>query len=475
MKTPTTAAVAPACSGLAQAAKSLRAPRFPTIDDALLARLDRPAPRYTSYPTAPYWTDAFGPAQAAQAIEQAALEKDEPLSLYVHVPFCREMCTYCGCNVVVSKDPERAERYVDTLIAELRLLGAHLGDRRKLARVHFGGGTPTFLSIAQLERLWRGLTDELVVLPHAEMAIEIDPVATTTAQLDLLASFGFNRISLGVQDFDPEVQRTVRRIQSVEETGRMVEHARARGFKSVNFDLIYGLPRQTHDTWAETLRQVVKLDPDRMAVYSFAFVPDARPNQRVLPVADIPRGRPKLELFAQAYDTFVDAGYRPIGMDHFARPDDELSRASDEGRLWRDFQGFTVWRAADTVGVGTSSISTLSNAIIQDEKHVGQHAQLVAAGTLPVERGIWLSDDDRRRRDAIISIMCNDRVDLGADATTYFAPELERLRALADEGLCSVDGTVVTLTPVGQLFSRNVALVFDTYLATGQKTFSRTV
>jgi oxygen-independent coproporphyrinogen-3 oxidase len=458
-----------------EVAQNLRSARFPRIDDALLARLDRPAPRYTSYPTAPVWREDFGAAELGAALAEISQRTGEPLSLYVHIPFCREMCTYCGCNVIVSKDPVKAERYVDSLTAELELLAAQLGQRRTLARLHFGGGTPTSLSEAQLERLWHAIVSRFEIVPGAEIAIEIDPVATTPGQLDLLAGLGFNRVSFGVQDFDPEVQRTVRRIQTVEETGRMVERARAHGIKSVNFDLIYGLPRQTSESWARTLAEVVSLSPDRMAVYSFAFVPEARPNQRVLPVADLPTGRRKLELFALAHDTFLDAGYRSIGMDHFARPDDELARARDEGRLWRDFQGFTPWRAADTVGVGASAISTIHGAIAQNEKRLTPWAEAIAAGRLPVERGVPVSAEDRRRRDVIISLMCNDAADLGPDAEGTFAPELAQVDALAAEGLLEREGGRITLTQMGRLFSRNVAMIFDAHLPTTRASFSRTV
>jgi oxygen-independent coproporphyrinogen-3 oxidase len=459
----------------APATQGLRPSLFPKIDDALLARLDRPAPRYTSYPTAPIWREDFGAAEHARALREASNRTDEPLSLYVHIPFCREMCTYCGCNVIVSKDPSKVERYVDGLLAELALVRRELDGRRKLGRVHVGGGTPTTLDDHQLIRLWRGIVEHCQPQANAEIAIEIDPVATTEGQIDLLASLGFNRVSFGVQDFDPEVQQTVRRIQTVDQTWRMVDRARSHGIDSVNFDLIFGLPRQTKESWQRTLEQVIALGPDRLAVYSFAYVPEARPNQRVLPVADIATGRQKLELFGLAYDTLVNAGYLAIGMDHFARPSDELAKAHAEGRLWRDFQGFTVRRAPDTVGIGVSAIATLSTAIAQNEKKLGPWSEAVHAGRLPVERGIALSDDDRRRRDVIIGLMANDAVDLGAEAETRYAVELGRLRELEQEGLVVRTGHRLELTSIGRLFSRNVAMVFDAHLAGTRAAFSRTV
>jgi oxygen-independent coproporphyrinogen-3 oxidase len=450
------------------------------LDEEHLARLDRAAPRYTSYPTAPTWKESFTRADHVEALATAA-QRGGPLSLYLHIPFCREMCSYCGCNVVVSRSSERAGRYVDTLAAELQLLGRALAGRRQLARVHLGGGTPTFLTEAQLEQLWGAvLAAGFEVAPGAELAIEVDPAVTRASQIQLLAQLGWNRISLGVQDLDPAVQQAVNRIQSVEETAATVATARAAGFTSVNFDLIYGLPRQRPETWRRTLEQVVAIGPDRLAVYSFAYLPDLRPNQRRLPAADVPTGAAKLELFRIAHEVLSAAGYQAIGMDHFARPDDELARARRERRLWRDFQGFSVRRATDTVAAGASGISTLDEAIVQAPRGIGTWGQAIRAGQLPVERGIRLDADDRRRRDVIVQLMCNDWVDLGADGPSYFERELEALRAYEAEGLCIVDGREVTLTPLGRTFSRLCASVFDTYLrapadAAARPQFSRTI
>jgi oxygen-independent coproporphyrinogen-3 oxidase len=267
-----------------------------------------------------------------------------------------------------------------------------------------------------------------------------------------------------VQDLDPAVPQAVNRTPPVEETAAAVATARAAGFTSVNFDLIYGLPRQRPETWTRTLEQVVAMAPDRLAVYSFAYLPDLRPNQRRLPAADVPTGAAKLELFRIAHEVLTAEGYEAIGMDHFARPDDELARARRERRLWRDFQGFSVRRAVDTVAAGASGISTLDEAIVQAPRGLGQWAEAIRGGHLPVERGIRLDADDRRRRDVIVQLMCNDWVDLGADGPTVFARELEALRAYEAEGLCKVDGREITLTPLGRTFSRLCASVFDTYL-----------
>jgi oxygen-independent coproporphyrinogen-3 oxidase len=447
------------------------------IDQDLLRRLDVAAPRYTSYPTVPAWSTDFGPDEHARALTAAATAADEPLSLYVHIPFCKELCDYCGCNVVVTRDQGRVARYLAALERELGLAAALLGRRRTLARVHFGGGTPTFLDEAQLTRLWARITSLFALADGAEVAIEIDPVVTTRAQLRLLGGFGFNRVSMGVQDFDPDVQRAVHRIQSVAETAAAIADARASGFASVNLDLIYGLPHQTPASFARTMDEVAALAPDRVAVFSFAYVPAARPNQRRLPLAAIPTGGDKLALLEIARDRLAAAGMVAIGIDHFARPDDELARALAERRLWRDFQGYTVRRAAVTVAVGASGISDFGGAYAQNEHALGGYEAAIDAGRLATVKGIALSADDRRRRDVIVQLMCNGWVDLGADGEGYFARELAALEPLERDGLVVARGREVALTELGRLFARNVAMVFDAHLgpAGSRPTFSAAV
>jgi oxygen-independent coproporphyrinogen-3 oxidase len=375
------------------------------VSAELVRRLDTAAPRYTSYPTVPVWSDGFGPDEHARALRDAGARADEPLSLYVHIPFCQELCDYCGCNVVVTRDQGRVARYLDALARELALTAEQLGHRRTLSRVHFGGGTPTFLDEAQLARLWSDITARFAVAPGAELAIEIDPVVTRPQQLTLLGGFGFNRISMGVQDFDPEVQRAVHRVQSVAETAAAIAHARASGFASVNLDLIYGLPHQTTASFARTMDQIVALAPDRVAVFSFAYVPSVRPNQRRLPLAAMPTGAHKLALLEIAEERLGGAGMVAIGMDHFARRDDELARALAEGKLWRDFQGYTTQRAAVTVAVGASAISDFGGAYAQNDHALGRYEAAIAAGRLATVKGLALSDDDRRRRDVIVLLM----------------------------------------------------------------------
>jgi oxygen-independent coproporphyrinogen-3 oxidase len=442
------------------------------VDAELLARLETAAPRYTSYPTVPSWSDTFASEDHSRAL--AALP-DEPLSLYVHIPFCKELCSYCGCNVVVTRDPERVTRYLDALAAELRMTGAELGRRRTLARLHFGGGTPTFLDEGQLTRLWQAITGQFDLEKDAELAIEIDPVVTRPEQLTLLGSFGFNRISMGVQDFDSKVQEAVNRVQSIEETRAAIEHARSVGFGSVNLDLIFGLPHQTEESFARTMDQVVSLAPDRVACFSFAYVPSARPNQRRLPQAFIPTGAGKLALREIAEEKLTGAGFRAIGMDHYARPEDELARAQLERRLWRDFQGYTTRRARATVAVGASAISDFGAAYAQNEHALGKYEAAIAAGKHATVKGMWLGDEDRARQRIIVQLMCNGWIDLGSDGEKRYRQELEALREYEKDGLLGINGGEIALSELGRRFVRNVASVFDQYLNRGGTVYSATI
>jgi oxygen-independent coproporphyrinogen-3 oxidase len=450
---------------------------FPLLPEDLVQRYDVAAPRYTSYPTAPVWTDRFGEDDYIAALERAAAV-DAPLSLYVHIPFCRKMCSYCGCNVIVSKTGDKVPAYLDALDKEFELVASHLGSRRRLARLHYGGGTPTTLDERQLVRLWRTITDRFTLDRDAEIALEIDPMVTSREQLALLRGMGFNRLSMGVQDFDHDVQQAVNRIQTVEDTRKILDYARNLGFESVNFDLIYGLPMQTPISWRQTIEEIVALRPDRISLFSFAYVPDVKPHQRRLPAAQIPHGASKLALFRLAHDALVDSGYRAIGMDHFALPEDELSRARDDGRLWRDFQGYTVTKAPETIALGVSAIGLVGGAYVQNTRLLPKYERMLAEGHLPVERGHVLSDDDRRRAAIITQLMCNQFVDLDGDALD-FVDELTRLAPMEKDGLLVRDGAKITATPAGRVLIRNIASVFDAYLprdaGAARPVFSRTV
>ena len=370
----------------------------------------------------------------------------------------------------------RDSRYLDQLIHELDMVVEQLGSRRSLSQVHWGGGTPTVLSEAQLERLWSELTRRFKLLPDAEVALEVHPAVTTPGQLTLLRQLGFNRLSMGLQDFNPRVQAVTNRLQSREQTQALLEHARQLGFSGVNFDLIYGLPNQEPEGWARTLSQVLEMRPDRLAVYSFAYLPEVFKHQRRMPAEAIPTGRAKLDLFRAASATFLEAGYRPIGLDHFALPGDELARAQERRTLGRNFQGYTVKWAADVVALGSTGISDVEGAYFQNVRQLPRYAASLKQGRFATERGLHLSEDDKRRRSVITQLMCNFWVDLGEDAPSYFALELERLRAFEADGLVVRTGTQLELTPLGRLFMRNVAMVFDAYLGWAERTrFSQTV
>jgi oxygen-independent coproporphyrinogen-3 oxidase len=450
----------------------------------LIRKYDRPGPRYTSYPTAPEWTEAFGPAQYVDHLARAE-QGGGPLSIYVHLPFCREMCRFCGCNVVATHDRTRADAYLDLLDKEVALVAEKLPTRRSVSQLHWGGGTPTFLDEKQLVRCHEIIARHFTFTQDAEKAIEIDPAITTRSQIETLGKLGFNRISMGVQDFDAKVQEVVGRIQGEKETADLVQAARDNGFHGVNLDLIYGLPYQTPETWKSTLERIIDIHPDRMAVFGFAYVPWSKPHQRLLPQEALPKTEQRVELFLGAVEAFTRAGYRLIGLDHFALESDELAKAQDGGYLYRNFQGYTIRPAADTVAFGMTSISDIGGAYAQNAHRLKDWGDKVAAGTLPVERGAAMTDDDVMRRFVINRVMCLLRLDLGevrerfGDAAR--AAIEENLRAgvgeLQDDGLVTFDGDLLRVTPLGQLLVRNVAMLFDAYLKRegGKKQFSRTV
>ncbi len=440
---------------------------FPEVAPDVVARYEVPGPRYTSYPPVTHWSSSFGPDDYRARLAAAAREgAASPLSLYLHLPFCHKMCGFCGCNVVIAKDQGRADPYVDDVIAEIELVAGLLDKRRHFAQLHFGGGTPTFLREDQLQRLWDGLRRCFSPTGDAELAVEVNPVVTSAEQLGLLRRLGFNRLSIGVQDLDPAVQEAIGRVQSVAAVRDVVVEARRLGFSGINFDLIYGLPLQTPASWRRTLDQVLQLAPDRLAVYSFAYVPDLKPHQRRLGAFGLPHGTDKLSLFKLAYDRLTAAGYLAIGMDHFARAGDELAQAQAQRRLWRSFQGYTIKRSSDTVAFGSSGISDVQGAYAQNGASIPRYHEAIQHGRLATARGFVRSADDQRRSDVITRIMCNFWVDLGEGGATYFARELEALRALEREGLVRVRGTEIELSPLGRAFVRNVAMIFDAHLDT---------
>ena len=451
----------------------------------LLRKYDRVGPRYTSYPTVPEWSAEFGPDDYRRALEKAA-GKDSPLSLYFHLPFCRKRCYYCGCTTVVSSQADRADTYIDILQKEMEQVASHLGKRNEVIQLHWGGGTPTFLYNRQIEKLFSLIGDHFRINSEAEMAIEVDPRVTTREQLTLLRQLGFNRVSMGVQDLTPEVQEAIGRNQTAEETEELIDHCRALNYDGINVDLIYGLPRQTVNNFARTISEVIRMGADRVAVYSFAFLPSVKSHQKLIDVQTLPSTDTKYELFATAVEKFVEAGYVQIGMDHFARPEDELARSLAEGRLYRNFMGYTTRKASDSVGFGMSSISELAGCFSQNISKLEEYSDVIGNSDLAAFRGCRLSDDDKIRQQAILSLMCNFKLSFddldskfGIDSRKYFSLELGEMKQFIDDGLAVMDKDAISVLPPGRILVRNIAMVFDAYLRNkgkeGSTTFSRTI
>jgi oxygen-independent coproporphyrinogen-3 oxidase len=453
----------------------------------LLGRYDVQGPRYTSYPTAVEFHDGVGDADYARHLARASEDDLDPLSLYVHLPFCAERCLFCGCNVIITPHHERALPYLDLLRREMELVARRLRDRRRVMQLHLGGGTPTFYEPPELSALLADLVARFPPLPGAELAVEVDPRVTRDAHISVLARFGFNRMSLGVQDLTPRVQEAIHRVQSLEQTARVVRRARDEGFSGINVDLIYGLPYQTPETFEATVEAVIALGFDRAAVYSFAFVPWIRGQQKHLPEEALPDAAVKLELFAIARERFLAAGYEPIGMDHFALPGDELAVARREGRLRRNFQGYTVLPSADTLGLGISAIGDVAGGYFQNTKKLSVYAEALAAGRLATERGVLRTADDDARRSVIHGLMCNFRVDKrtvedehAIEFDEYFEVDLAALRQHEHDDLVRVTAEAIEVLPRGQLFVRNLAMCFDRHVRASRaepatRTFSRTV
>ena len=457
------------------------------ISPELLERHDQPGPRYTSYPTAVEFTTSFGPDDHAERLRMTADDADAPLSLYVHLPFCEARCSFCACHVVVARRPSVADAYLRRVEREAGIVAGLLGEGHPLVQYHWGGGTPTYYSPEALARLHGSLTHHFDLRPGAEVAAEVDPRVTTTEHLETMRELGFDRLSFGVQDLDPGVQERIGRFQTVEQTVELYETARRLGYESINLDLVYGLPGQTEATMTATLDTVVELRPDRLAVYSFAYVPWMRPHQRRIAEQDLPDRYRKFRLLSLLAERLTDAGYQAIGMDHYALPDDELAIAAGEGTLTRNFMGYTTRRGVGVVALGSSGISDLAGAYAQNHRRLADYYAAVDRGTLPVERGVALTDDDLLRRYVITELMCNATIgdaDLrsrfGVGLAEAFAAELETLTGpggLVDEGMVTVTPEAVTATDLGRLFIRNLARVFDarTREPEDRPVFSRTI
>lgn len=462
-------------------------PSLPT--EELLRRYDRPGPRYTSYPTANEFHAGFTQLHYREHLDRANTQADSPLSLYAHLPFCEQRCLFCACNVIITPHRAVATPYMDHLLLEIDLLARRLPNRRRVSQLHWGGGTPTYYPPEELERLFHAFSERFTFTPDAEIGIEVDPRVTTPEHIGTLRRLGFNRVSMGVQDFTPEVQKAVHREQSYDLTRSLVDLARAEGFGSVNLDLIYGLPLQTVEGFRRTLDQVLTIRPDRVAVYSFAFVPWIKAHMNHLPEDSLPDASLKLQLLGVTIDAFTGAGYRQIGMDHFALPEDELSRAVESRTLHRNFMGYTVQSARDMLGLGISAIGDVQGAFIQNVKKLPVYYEALAEGRFPVERGYALDEDDLMRRHVITRLMCNFHLDVsefenefGREFASVFAAELAELSrpdSPVDHGLLRITPDALEITRTGRLFIRNVCMVFDRYLrhpgGHGRPAFSRTV
>jgi oxygen-independent coproporphyrinogen III oxidase len=449
-----------------------------SLDASLLRRYDRPGPRYTSYPTAPQFNAAFGAGElAAYAGRSNALPGPRPLSLYVHVPFCFSPCFYCGCNRVITRDLSRGERYVDSLLHEIGLVAALFDPGREVVQLHLGGGTPNFLGPETLERLIAGVGRALRLSDAAnrDFSIELDPRSlpeSPARYAAVLAQLGFNRASLGVQDFDPGVQRAVNRIQSVEETLSLIDACRDQGFRSINIDLIYGLPGQTPEAFRRTLRTVMSARPDRIAVYGYAHLPTLFKAQRRIDPAALPDAAARIELLRLAIDELSADGYGYVGMDHFALPGDELVQAQERGGLHRNFMGYTTHADCDLIGVGASAISHIADSYSQNFRDLKTWKAALDERRLPLWRGLALTFDDRLRASVIGQLMCHGVIDTmaiqrhyGIDFAAYFADTLVQLQPLAADGLVRMGHEEIAATSMGRLLLRNIAMCFDRYLA----------
>lgn len=469
-----------------------------SVSDALLEKYNTTGPRYTSYPTAPVWTDDYTSKQHLDALKENTDESGDttPLSLYAHLPFCESRCLFCGCNVVITQQKEKSEPYLDNLFREIEQTANQLNLKRPVIQSHWGGGTPTYLSSEQMQRLFKFQKDIFNFREDAEVAIEVDPRVTTYEQIDTLKELGFNRISLGVQDFEAEVQKAIHRIQPLEMTEAFTEYCRNKGFSGINYDLIYGLPHQTTKTFNNTLETVIRLNPDRIALYNFAYVPWISPHQKQLPEDALPDGKTKFAIFKQAIQMLTEAGYVYIGMDHFAKPSDELSQAIQNGTLYRNFMGYTVKNKslqendADLLGFGVSAISSLKHTYAQNLKNVSDYYEAVKGKKLPVYRGYRLTQDDQIRKAIILAILCQGHVNysafesqFGFDFEAYFLPALKQLKEAKKDGLLEWTCDGFRLTPIGRVFGRNIAMPFDAYLEDQRKqqadknhpTFSKTL
>ena len=454
------------------------------IDIQTLAKYSRPGPRYTSYPTAPVFNDKFGVKEYQKLLSRKD-RKDIPISLYFHIPYCDSVCFFCACNVIYTRNRKKAEPYLELLKKEMSMISAQLDPDRRVHQLHWGGGTPTWLPPQLIEELWDDINSNFKFTTDAEISIELDPRTTTDEHIDVLAKCGFNRASLGVQDFNPSVQKAVNRIQPLELSEGLVNKLRQKNFQGVNIDLIYGLPLQTVASFTDMLNEVIRLAPNRIALFNFAYLPNVKVHQNRINPADLPDSETRLEIFKTAVNIFTAAGYVYIGMDHFARPEDELTTIQQNKVLHRNFQGYTTRGECDLIGIGVTSISDAAGAYAQNEKDFNSYEKAILAGNFAIKRGLTLSNDDLLRRAVIMQLICNFELTKSKIAEKfnivfdeYFARELTALEEFVSAGLLQLTPDQIIVTPAGKFVIRNICMPFDIYLeelSRKQQTFSRTV
>lgn len=447
------------------------------LDTETLSKFDIPGPRYTSYPTADRFSDRFTKTEIIKALQdrQAGIAK-APLSLYIHIPFCESLCFYCACNKIITKRHERGAEYLQYLTKEIDLYVNQLGTGQMVSQLHLGGGSPTFFSDEELAELMAMLRRSFNLLPDGEYSIEIDPRTVDEQRLRHLAALGFNRLSFGVQDFAPEVQEAVHRIQPAEQVFALMQMAREIDFDSVNVDLIYGLPKQTPVSFEKTIRQTIALKPDRIALYAYAHLPERFKPQRQIKAEDLPNAYAKVSMLNTAISLFLSAGYVYVGMDHFALPDDALAIAKRKGKLHRNFQGYSTQPDSDLIALGVSAIGRIGNAYSQNEKTLDEYYARLDENHLPVARGLVMSKDDLVRKAVIMDIMCQGRVEFnriesayGIEFPEYFANELQTLKPMEKDGLVTLKQDALYVTSLGWYFVRGIAMKFDSYLQMGRE------
>lgn len=448
----------------------------------LIRKYDKPGPRYTSYPPATEFHEGVKEEEYKKKLLESN-ERGRDLSLYFHIPFCESACWFCGCNVIISHRKDVSRRYLDYLFREMDMLKTYIDPSRKVVQLHWGGGTPNFLTNQEIRELFSKIRDTFNMDPSAEISVEIDPRYLLEGQLETLRKLGFNRVSMGLQDLDPQVQEAINRVQPESLMKDVMRKLRDLGFESINIDLIYGLPYQTPEKFKTTIEKTIALDPDRVAVFNFAYVPWIKPLQRKIDPSTLPPPEDKLYILEMTVDMFQSAGYVFIGMDHFAKPNDELAVAQREGTLWRNFQGYTTKKGVDLIGVGATSIGMLYDGYFQNYKTIRDYYMAIDAGKLPIMRGYLLTYEDIIRREVIMDLMCNFQCSFkkvedmfGISFEEHFGKELEELKAMESDGLLEVKDRKILVKPEGRLLIRNIAMVFDEHIRNKKELrFSRTI